>query len=190
MSIQIQVLSVQIETKPTAKGSYQQAEVAYKNLTFQGKVEAKKLMSFGAQKDTFTVLATASPGSVYEVEVVKNAQGYNDWVKISKSEGNTNSVPTAAAPSRATNATSTPSKAGGWETPEERAKKQIYIVRQSSLSAAVATLTVGRKTELKPEEVIGLASKYEAFVFGADSVEEVVSRDVGGIESLNEDLPF
>ena len=43
--MKIQVLSVQIITTPTAKGNYQTADVAYKNLTFQGKVEGKKVMT-------------------------------------------------------------------------------------------------------------------------------------------------
>lgn len=191
-NIQIQVLSVTTETKPTAKGSYQQLEVAYKNLTFQGKVESKKIMSFGAQKDVFPVLATASGGSVYEVEVVKNDKGYNDWIKVTKSDG----AVSASAPAASTKVSNSLSGAapattkGTWETPEERAKKQIYIVRQSSISAAIAMLTPGRKNEIKPEEVIGIATTLEAFVFGTDAVADVVAQDLGGIDTMAEDIPF
>ena len=81
--MKIQVLSVQIITTPTAKGSYQTADVAYKNLTFQGKVEGKKVMSFGATKDSFSALATAQPGDIFDVNVVKNDKGYNDRPVIS-----------------------------------------------------------------------------------------------------------
>jgi hypothetical protein len=34
----ITLLSVEVQTVPTAKGSYQKANVAYKNNSFQGKV--------------------------------------------------------------------------------------------------------------------------------------------------------
>src|ERR1700744_3044212 len=86
LTIQIQLLSATQVTKQSAKGTaYTELEVAYKNLTYQGKVESKKLMSFGANKAAFDVLATASPPQVFEVEVVKNDKGYNDWVKVSKS---------------------------------------------------------------------------------------------------------
>ena len=89
MGITIQVLSTSVETKPTTKGSYQQLEVAYKNLTFQGKVEAKKLMSFGAGAESFKVLSTAKGSDVFEIETVKNDKGYIDWIKVTKGSANT-----------------------------------------------------------------------------------------------------
>ena len=79
----ITILSVDIKTVPTQKGSYQKAEVAYKNNSFQGKVEGKSVMSFGASKGAFTTLTTAQPGTTFNVEVVKNAAGYNDWISLS-----------------------------------------------------------------------------------------------------------
>lgn len=200
--MQISILSAQATTQNNSKGKPMQVlEVAYKNLTFQGKVESKKLFDFGVQKDAFKTLATAQIGQVYEINVVKNEAGYNDWVKVEKSDGaQTASQMGASVPSgnvsrgAATGASSaTPASKGTWETPEERAKKQIYIVRQSSLTAAISTLTAGRKTELKPEDVIELASRYEAFVFGNGDVHNVVAQDVvavPGFEDLESDLPF
>src|SRR3990167_24728 len=86
--MQIQILNVSIETKPTKTGkTYQQAEVAFKNLTFQGKVEAKKLMSFGAQEQAFKTMTTAQPGQVFDITVVKNPAGYNDWTAAVPSDG-------------------------------------------------------------------------------------------------------
>lgn len=197
--MQISILSAQATTQNNSKGKPMQVlEVAYKNLTFQGKVESKKLFDFGVQKDAFKTLATAQIGQVYEVNVVKNEAGYNDWVKVEKSDGavaGAQSTParTGASNTAASATTSGASRGGSWETPEERAKKQIYIVRQSSLTAAISTLTAGRKTELKPEDVIELASRYEAFVFGNGDVHNVVAQDVvavPGFEDLESDLPF
>lgn len=166
--MKIQVLSVQITTVPTQKGSYQVADVAFKNLTFQGKVEGKKIMSFGATKDSFGVLATAQPNDVYDVNVVKNDKGYNDWVGMTK--GTADGQDTAARPAAGQPVTgNAPARTSTYETPEERAKKQVYIVRQSSLSNAIDTLTVGSKSALKPDEVIDLARKYTDFVFGVQS---------------------
>lgn len=163
----IEILSVKVSTVPTQKGSYQVAEVAFKNLSFQGKVEGKKIMSFGATKGAFDVLATAQPGDAYSVTIVKNDKGYNDWVSLSKGA--------SASPASATSSVTTSTGAGNvsprstYETPEERAKKQIYIVRQSSLSNAVDALTPGAKAPLKGSDVIDLAKEFEAFVFGTSS---------------------
>jgi hypothetical protein len=166
--VNITILSVDIKTVPTAKGSYQVADVAYKNNTFQGKVEGKKIMSFGAAKEAFGVIATANPGETFEVTVVKNDKGYNDWVAMAKA-GAAISEPTTGGGGAAVRANATASPRSTYETPEERKVKQDYIVRQSSLSAAVSTLSVGAK-KLEPAEVIKLAQQYRDWVFQTPGV--------------------
>jgi len=174
-----------VETKPTTKGSYQQLEVTYKNLTYSGKVESKKLMSFGANAGAFKTLAEATNGSQWEVTVVKNAQGYNDWPTVVPSSG-----ATEATPSPQTSGAQARSQPGQtrstYETPEERAQRQILIVRQSSLSAAVSTLAVGAKA-LKPDDVIAVAKQYENYVFdikdpGPSGFEDLPDFDVPTVE--------
>jgi hypothetical protein len=188
--VQIQILAVNQVTKTNKAGKPMQVlEVAYKNLSFNGKVESKQLFDFGVQADTFKALAVAKGADFYDVDVVKNTAGYNDWVKVSKSNG-VSTAPTASAVGSAGSTGSSTSTKGGWETPAERAAKQIYIVRQSSISAAVSALSVGVKTGPKAEEVIEYARQLEAFVFSADQAKATVSKDVGSIEELDEDLPF
>lgn len=178
--MQIQVVTTTVETKPTQKGSYQQLEVVYKNLTYQGKIESKKLMSFGANAGAFKTLSEAAAGSTWEVSVVKNAQGYNDWPTVVASNG----AAAEAAP-QAINSAKAAVGAGArstYETPEERAQRQILIVRQSSLSAAVSTLAVGAKS-VKPEDVIAVAKQYANYVFdvkdpGPSGFEDLPDFDV------------
>ena len=182
--MQISVISTSVETKPTAKGSYQQLEVVFKNLTYQGKVESKKLMSFGAGAGAFTTLSKAEQGTVWEVTVVKNAQGYNDWTAVVPSEG-------AQAPQVAPSAINSTKAAVGatrstYETPEERAQRQVLIVRQSSLNVALGTLSVGAKI-VKPADVIALAKQYENYVFdvkdpGDPGFEDLPDFDIPTVE--------
>lgn len=190
MQIQIQLLSVAVETKPTAKGSYQQLEVAYKDLSNQGKVSSKKIMSF-SNKKVFDSLSIAKPASTFEISMVKNDKGYWDWTDVKRTEGVASVTVQSSQQSGQNNTSSTASVSkGGWETPEERAKKQIYIVRQSSISAAVNALSVGVKTPPKAVEVIEYARELEAYVFESDKAQAVVSKDVGSIETIDEDIPF
>lgn len=189
--MQIQVLSIEVNPTMSKNGkSYEQLVVAYKNLSFNGKVESKTLMPFGLQKESFTTLKNAKPVEVFDVEVLKNEAGYNDWVTVKKGS----SVPSSgnSQMQSATNAavTATTTTKGGWETPEERAKKQIYIVRQSSISAAVNALSVGVKTGPKAAEVIEYARELEAFVFESDKAQATVAKDVGTIDTLDEDIPY
>lgn len=187
--MQIQLLSNQVSTKTNAKGKpYQELEVAYKNLTFQGKVESKKLFDFGAQADAFKTLVTAMPTSVFDVEVVKNGAGYNDWTKVTKGESlSTTATVSATTASRGSSSTASQPSKGNWETPEERKLKQIYIVRQSSLSVASQVLSVGQKTPPDAKAIIELAKQFEEFVF-SNPLNEILKDS---IESLEEDpLPF
>lgn len=174
----VTILSVDIKTMPTKTGSYQSAEVAYKNNTFQGKVEGKKVMSFGATAGAFKTLSQAQSGETYEVEIIKNDKGYNDWTSLTPaglSAASPSAAPAAANNNKASQGT-TPVRST-YETPEERAAKQVYIIRQSSLSAAVSTLSVGAKV-LKPDDVISLATKYVNFVMG------VKDKGASGFEDI------
>lgn len=188
--LNIQVLSIELNQSISKNGKpYEQLVVAYKDLSNGGKVASKTIMPFGFQKDSFTTLKAAKPVDVYEVEVQKNEAGYNDWIRAKK--GSAQTVPETKSVSTVASNGSSNAKSTSWETSEERAKKQIYIVRQSSISAAVNALSVGVKTPPKPEDVIEYAKQLESFVFSTGSAETVVRQDVGTIEDLEEDpIPF
>src|SRR4051812_46336472 len=111
MQFQIKVLTVDITTKPTAKGSYQQAEVNYKDLS-QNKVNSKKVMSF-SNKEVFEAASLLKTDDVRTITAEKNEKtGYWDWVKVERAN-ETNDV----APSSKAHA----SPRSTYETPEERA---------------------------------------------------------------------
>lgn len=121
-------------------------------------------MSFGATANAFKTLAVAQSGESYEVEVVKNDKGYNDWVSMTKGgAADVSQQPASGAFSAPRSTTSAPRST--YETPEERAARQVYIVKQSSIGAAIATLSVGAKA-VKQDDVITMAQKYTDFVFG------------------------
>ncbi len=172
MNFQIEILAVNPTTKPTAKGSYTQLDVAFKK---DGKTEGKKIMPFGASKAAYETLKNAKFGETYTITSVKNEQsGYWDWTDASVGgAGNTIS---------AGGAKPTLSPKSTYETPEERAKKQVYIVRQSSISAAVALLHNDKKPA-DANEVIATAKLFEAYVFGNDS-------PIPDITEMEDDVPM
>lgn len=178
--MQIQVISTSVETKPTAKGSYQQLEVVYKNLTYQGKVESKKIMSFGAGAKAFTTLSAAGNGGTFDITVVKNAAGYNDWTDCVTAVA-------GAAPAQATavpgGKASTPVKST-YETPEERAQRQVLIVRQSSVSSALTLHAMGAKSPPKLDEVLDTAQKISDFVFQMKGERAPMFEDVPDFSSV------
>lgn len=189
----IEVVNVSVSTVPTAKGSYQVADVAYKNKSFQDKLEGKKVMSF-SNKEVFTTLSNSKFGDVFDVSRVKNDKGFWDWVAL----GTGNPVP-ASTPSGATPTYTAPVKGNvtpksNYETSEERAARQILIVRQSSISSAV-DLAVANKIK-DPQEVIKIAKEFEEYVFGVDpaqnyaqeATETAKSTDFFG--DMQDDIPY
>jgi len=188
-SIKIQILNVAPTTAMSkANKPYEYLDVAYKNLTFQGKVEGRKQMPFYDNAPAFNTLKTAQPGDIFDIEVKKSANGVNnDWTSAVPSEAgapDTSAPKTAYAPKTAAASATAPVRSS-YETPDERAARQVLIVRQSSLSTAAEVLTTGAKTPPKASEVVALAKEFEQYVFGTASAEP----DASGFDTMDSDLP-
>ena len=183
MELGIQIIKTEIKTVPTAKGSYQVNDLAYKDLN-SGKVAGKKIMSFGHTADVFKTLATAQSDEVYTINQEKlpgkDGQEYWTWLSAIKLDDIAKSVAETKTQTIATTVKS------NYETPEERAKKQVFIVRQNCVTNAVNTLSVGSKS-VNPEQVIEVAEKYYNYVInGVD-----VKRDgVKELQVMEDDVPF
>ena len=177
--MQIQVLDVKINTVPTAKGSYQKAEIAYKNLS-SGKIEGKTIMSF-TEKEVFTIVAAAKAGEEYTVtqekKPGKDGKEYWTWVDITKGV-----VGVAQPQQQETKGYSSPKST--YETPAERATKQDYIIRQSSLGHAVAVLSINPgKEKLNVDDVLALAETFVGFVYNKP-------LPVDAIIEMEDDIPL
>ena len=154
MQIQIQFIDVSVEDK----GKYKMAEITFKDLA-KGQTSSKKLMSF-SNPVVYKTLVDAKKGEVYTIEMQKNDKGFWDWTAASTATGvNTASGGSPEATTKASGSSGFASPKSTYETPEERAKKQVYIVRQSSISAAIDTLKTDKKNPSK-EEVVSVAKFY------------------------------
>jgi hypothetical protein len=172
--MQIQIIDVGTPNTHAAKNgrSYQSIEVAYKGT--DGKVSSKKLMSF-SNPSVFKHISGLSRGDTVDVVTQKDDAGYWQWTAIGNGE---QQVATQTATTPTTRVTGS-----NYETKEERAARQVLIVRQSSLSSAVATLTAGAKSAPIADDVIALAKLYEGYVFAP----EVPSSSLDDFES---DIPY
>lgn len=160
--MRIEIVSV-TETEKTNKAGrkYSELEVIYKNE--EGKAQTKKLLSF-TNPAVFKAVKSASAGDKLNVNTQKDDNGYWQWTGLSEE-----AKPTQQAATRVTGS--------NYETKEERALRQKYIVRQSSLTTAVAIMSVGAKN-LDKHEVIALAEELEEWVFRTE------------IDELEDDIPF
>ena len=150
--------------------SYQSIEVTYKN--DQGQVANKKLMSF-SNPSVFNHIKGLAKGDSLNVQTEKDANGYWQWTGI----GGDNAVATETK--QAAPATGGRVTGSNYETKEERAARQVFIIRQSSLSTAVELLGQGKSVA----DVIATAKEFEAYVFSKET-------GIDAINSLEDDLPL
>ena len=165
MKFVFQSVSVTDEKKPGQKQGYQKAVVIY---TYNGEPRKQTIVSFSNPSIFKTVTQELTPGQEIEVDVVKNGGGFNEWKSVNTAGGAGTSTSNMNGPPTASMNTATKVVGSNYETREERASRQVLIVKQSSLSAAVATLAPGAKAALDPDEVIALADRYKDYVFAQD----------------------
>jgi hypothetical protein len=135
-----------------SKGKYNMATVFY---SVDGEEKDKQIVSF-KNKDVYDLLTTSGPGTVIDVKAEKDGKFWA-WTGA-----------TVAGQSGEPSTTKTAAKSGStgtWETPDERAKKQVYIIRQSSISNAIEfSKQEGGNKSL--DEVLTVAKAFEMHVFG------------------------
>lgn len=145
--------------------SYKAMEVTFKNE--QGQVSSKKIMEF--DKVLSKIFPTFVKGDVVDVLSVKEGD-YWQWKGATLAgqggAGTSGPASNTAAPSNSVAAKSS----SNYETSEERAKKQVYIVRQSSISAAINLLGTGAKAPANLTLVLDTAKGFEDYVFGLGDV--------------------
>jgi hypothetical protein len=167
----VEVIDVVREDKPSSngKGTYGLLIITYRS---NGKVAEKKLTSF-ANPSVFKYFEAAKKGDSVDVTSVKNDKtGYWDWIAIGTGEAQVAQQPS-------TNNSATRVTGSNYETKEERAVKQRYIVRQSSVANAIAALGISAKSTPKSGEIVELAKVFEAYVFSQPSALDMLVEEMG-----------
>lgn len=121
------------------------------DITYEaGGVEGKQRIVPFANPSVFKTLDGASINESFDVAVSKNTKGYDVWSTIG-SVGTIKDVKVA-----------TKVLGSNYETADERAIKQRYIVRQSSIANAIALL---KSDEIGISDIISCAKRFEEYVF-------------------------
>jgi hypothetical protein len=129
------------------------------NYSAKGESKTKTIMSF-ANPAIYNLIKTLKGGETLDVEFVKDDKYFN-WA--------TAKVVEQEAPSSGGQVDTSPRKVeskSNWETSEERARKQVYIIKQSCLAQAVAYIN-GQQHEERLDE-LKLAQKYVDWVLHED----------------------
>lgn len=144
---------------PENMGKYQKLVVNY---DVDGDARKMNLVNFGNDKEIYDIFLSAAEGDAYEVKAKKDGK-YWKWTDAARVEGS--EVPVLLKGTK--KAVSSGTRTGDWETAEERAKKQVYIVRQSSITAAINYFGMINQTATM-DAIINTAKEFEAYVFSVN----------------------
>ena len=138
-------------------GTYKGAEIVFKDAN--GKVQTKNIHENGLKYAPAVKngLESLEPGDNFTVEMEKKDDFWT-WISIKKGIEQEEKQKTTTQQSTTTKSTS-------WETAEERAARQKLIVRQSSLTNAIAFLVLQGRAHATEEDVIETATTFYNWVF-------------------------
>ena len=163
--MKIKVISVEL----TQKDKYSIAEVTYRSLDREGKVSSKKVMSFNKVYET---ASKVQKDEVYDITSEKDKNDYWVWTEMVKSNESINSVSANASTGRVSKSTNT------YETPEERALKEVRLARKNGLNVAVEYLKATKGAKFNVDEVITVAERFADFAIAGTTLADMVSDEV------------
>ncbi len=158
--MQIELLEVGRASK---KDKYFILPIKYKDLGNGKEFDRKR---YSCNSDAYKALKGASVGDIYSVDLKKDDNGYWQWENVEKDD-------VADAPQSKAKST-TEAKVGTvrstYETPEERAKRQLYITRQWAVNASIEYhKLIGGETSMT--DVLDTAKVFEQHVQRVSSVD-------------------
>ena len=164
------VVAVDMEATIQKKGggTYKGVEFTFK--TEDGKINTKAFHEnqFKFNQALQNTLADLNKGDRFTAEMEKEGEFWN-WKKLSKGVAE-NTAPKQEANASAGKQPYTPRPNDTYETKEERAARQVMIVRQSSISSALAFCAQQKDffkgTDDAVGEVLNVAARFEAWVLG------------------------
>lgn len=164
-------VDLDIQVPKNGGGAYPGSRLTYRDATGAMKEKAFHQNVFKFNAGLKAQLSNISaPGTEFVMSMEKEGEFWN--VKSINPAGAVSAKPTNDTPAtgKAAPASYTSPKST-YETPEERAKKQVYIVRQSSITAAIAYLK--GQDSASVDDVLDLAKQFEQYVFGEGSSKQV-----------------
>jgi len=172
-------VALNIQATKQAGGTYAAWRLIYTDSRGEVKNITKPVTGLKFNRALEGQLKSLNPGDEITIVQEKNDAGFLDIKSITK--GQAGEVPTLSQNDKQPSSTPAPSPSNrNFETSEERAQKQVYIARQSSLERAVTLYP-----KKSPQEIIEVAEFFKDYIFnGIESASTGSSYD-----DLQDDIP-
>lgn len=174
--------------------AYDFFKVNYTNQNGERKVYSGFQNSLKYNRQLANDLRKLQQGDNIILVIGKNKANYDELQAVSVTNGRAGEsrLPTASG-NASTSTGSGQSRSYSGETPEERARRQVLIVKQSSLSSAVETVKVDGAVPTT-EEVLAVAQEYFDWVMstssGAKELPKKEDKASGPTIDLDDDIPY
>ena len=184
--VQIEVVAV----KPYTEGKHNKMKLTYER---DGTTTARTLVAIGKTEEVMNVLKDANTGDVYNINMEKSSDDkFWNWIGAEKVTEETKTQTTKAVTKPATY-----EKKNTYETPEERASKNLSICRQNALTNAVVFHT-SKDGKSSLEEVIRTAAVMAAWNSYGETITDTNAKakkaaKVAAIavgDDIDDDIPF
>ena len=161
MEVRGVVISVELDVQvaKAAGGTYPGARLMYRDEAGALKEKSFHNNVFKFNPGLKTQISNLKAGQSFVMTMEKEGEFWN--VKSIVPSSTTNDAGKHSGAVQETKTAPISSPKSTYETSEERAKKQIYIVRQSSISSAIALYP-----KAKNEQILETAKLFEDYVFG------------------------
>lgn len=161
----VTIQDFRVEFVPTkGKQGYNKGTIVY--TTDRGEQREQRIMSFANPGVFDAIKALKFPAKV-DVHITKNDKGYNEWAKVEPV-----SDEPASAPVSGNTKSGSVTTRSTYETPEERAAKQVLIVKQSCLAQAVAF-----EKDATREQVLETAQVFVDWVYATPTLDLFESKN-------------
>lgn len=183
-------VEIDVPVKKNGGGTYQGWSLVYKDNTGEIKTMSKHMNSLKYAQPLKNGLESLKPGDSFTLEQEKEGDFWNPK-SIYKSTGghikDDGTVGLGAKSAPAKPAYTAPSSST-YSTVEERAQTQKYIVRQSSITAALKMMELNKVKDVTIDSVLALAGNFEGYVM--DRIPKNLKQVAEDFSDLDSDTPF
>lgn len=154
----------QTKVKKQGGGTYDAWQLIYRTTDNEVKDVTKPIQGLRFNASLKNGLESLSVGDEFTLVMERNANGYFDVKSVEKG------IKDVQETSKEPDGNRAPVRSGkvtgsNYETPEERAKRQVLIVRQSSVSNALDFAKISMKDPVTLEDILAWAKEIEKHVF-------------------------
>ena len=183
-------VEIDVPVKKNGGGTYQGWSLVYKDNTGEIKTMSKHMNSLKYAQPLKNGLESLKAGDAFTLEQEKEGDFWNPK-SIYKSTGghikDDGTVGLGAKSAPAKPAYTAPSSST-YSTVEERAQTQKYIVRQSSITAALKMMELNKVKDVTIDSVLALAGNFEGYVM--DRIPKNLKQVAEDFTDLDSDTPF